>query len=487
MPRRRWLIALLGLLVGLAGCATNPVTQEQDFVLMSEERELELGEELHPRILKQFDVYDDEALQDYVSRLGQEVAANSHRSDIDYTFTVLDSPQVNAFALPGGYIYITRGIMAYFDSEAELVGVLGHELGHVTARHSVQQYSANMATSILGGILLSASDAGRAGARLFQTVQLAAMRGYSREHELQADRLGAQYLARTGYDSEAMLGVVRILADQEAYERQRAQEEGREPRTYHGVFSTHPDNDQRRQEVIREAKAYEVESPRPDGRRAYLRMLDGMPFGAGTSQGKVVDHRFLHLELDAALEAPPEWTIENRPEKLIFRAPDEAALLEVTLGGVEDGTDARTLLKERAGRSRLERGRRFEAHGFDGYTAVARAASGRGAQLIRRVVVIKDGRAWYFAGASRKPDAFDRFDEAFLDIAGSLHRLTPAEREAAQPLRLRIVEADADTTYADLAQGVDGIEDPVGRLRLLNGDWPDGEPEAGRLIKAFAR
>ena len=477
------LAGLVVAVLALAGCATNPVTRKQDFVMLTESQEIALGKEYHQQILQQYDVYDDEALQDYVSRLGRKLARNSHRKDIDYTFTVLDSPQVNAFALPGGYIYITRGIMGYFNSEAALVGVLGHELGHVTARHSVQQYSANMATGILGSILIAATDAGRAGADLFQTVQLAAMRGYGREQELQADRLGAQYLARTGYDSDAMLDVIRILADQEDYERQRARAEGREPNVYHGIFSTHPENDRRLREVIAEAKQYELADPRPDGHAEYLRMIDRMTYGPGAGQGTVADHRFLHLELDAAIDAPADWTIDNQPQKVVFQAPDDAARLEVTLGEAKAGVSARRLLAQRVSGNRLERGRDFRAGEFDGHTGVIR----RQGRLIRYTVVLKDARAWYFAATSREPGAFDRYDDAFLDIAGSLHRLTAAERRQAQPLRIRVVEAGPGTTYEKLAEPIEGVEDPAGRLRLLNGDWPDGQPEAGRLVKTLAR
>ena len=415
--RYHWIPALAAILL-LAGCATNPVTGERDFVLMSEQQELALGAQYHEQLMEQrYDAYDDPDLQEYTSRLGQQLARKSHRPDIDYTFTVVDSPEVNAFALPGGYIYMTRGIMAYFNSEAEFAGVLGHELGHVTARHSVRQQSAATASSFLGNILLATTDAGAGAANLFQTVQLAAIRGYGREQELQADRLGAEYLARTGYDPEEMLGVVGILADQEAYERQRAKAEGREPGGYHGLFSTHPENDKRLQEVIRAAKKYAPDDPRPDGREAYLEHIDGMTFGPSASQGAVVDGEFLHLELDAALKAPAEWTIDNQPQRVLFVAPDDAAALQVTLGKADSGAQPRRLLEERIGQAELERGRRFEANGLSGYTGVIRGRTEQGPRILRHVVLIKDGRPWYFVATSRDTAAFDRFDDRFLDIA----------------------------------------------------------------------
>ena len=485
--RFAWL-APLALILLLSGCATNPVTGERDFVMMSEQQELSLGQQYHKQLMdQQYDVYDDPELQEYMSRLGQRLARKSHRPRIDYTFTLVDSPQVNAFALPGGYIYITRGIMAHFNSEAEFAGVLGHELGHVTARHSVQQQSASTASSIVGNILLASTDAGAGAGNLFRTVQLAAIRGYGREHELEADRLGAEYLARTGYDPEKMLGVVRILADQEDYERRRAEAEGREPNIYHGVFSTHPDNDARLQEVIRAADKYAADDPRPSGREAYLKRIDGMTYGPGASQGAVVDREFLHLELDAALEAPPEWRIDNQPRRILFRAPEDAAALQVTLGKKDTETAPRRLLENRIGEAELERGRRFDANGLSGYTGVVRARTQQGPRILRHTVLIKDGQPWFFVATSRDPDEFDRFDERFLDIAASLSSLTAAQKRAAQPLRLKVVRADANTTYKGLARGVDGVEDAANRLRLLNGDWPDGEPHEGELVKTLVR
>ncbi|MEJ2114697.1 MAG: M48 family metalloprotease, partial [Gammaproteobacteria bacterium] len=199
-------ILLLGSLF-FAGCATNPVTGKQDFVLMSEEQEINLGKQAHQEVMKQYRPYNNPALQSYVEGLVDELGKKSHRSNLVYHVTVLDSPQINAFALPGGYLYITRGIMAYMNSEAELAGVLGHELGHVTARHGVRQQSAGTIAGILGagvGILTGSNQA----AQVANVGSTALIRGYGRNHELEADRLGAEYLANVGYDPQEMLKVV---------------------------------------------------------------------------------------------------------------------------------------------------------------------------------------------------------------------------------------------------------------------------------------
>ncbi|MDZ7748144.1 MAG: M48 family metalloprotease [Halofilum sp. (in: g-proteobacteria)] len=479
---------VLALSALVAGCATNPVTGDSDFVLMSEEREIALGKDYHQQLLERYRRYDDPELQRYVERIGQRLATQSHRPGLDYHFTVLDDPAVNAFALPGGYVYITRGIMAYFDSEAALAGVLGHEIGHVTARHSVQQHSAATASSVLGTILLAGAGAGRAGAELFQTVQLAAIRGYGREHELQADRLGAQYLARAGYDPEQMLEVIAILADQEAYEVARARAEGRAPDTYHGIFATHPENDARVQRVVRAARRYRADEPRPAGHAEYLRMIDGMSFGPGTAQGVVDDHRFLHLELDAALAAPDGWTIDNRPERLVLRAPEDAFQIVVTLRmlGDADTRDPRALLRERLGGAHRVNGAAVGGGRYPGWSAVTVQRTRAGERRVRHAVVVKDDQAWYFAGVSRAGDGFGQLGRALRTTVNSLHALSADERRRARPLAIHVVEVRPGQTWADLAAAVPGrVDDPVARLRLLNGDYPDGEPAAGRLVKTL--
>ncbi len=257
---RTWRNVIVAALVvcagnGLSSCAVNPVSGRSDLVMMSESQEIAVGRDTHPKIIEQYGVYDNPALQAYVQKIGAGVAATSHRSNLIYRFTVLNGTEVNAFALPGGYVYITRGLLAYINTEAELAAVLGHEIGHVTARHAVRQQSAATVTGLLGSVL--AAGVGIQGAQdVVNVLGSALLQGYGREHELEADRLGAEYLARSGYDPQAMIDVIGILKNQEQFEVQQAKEEGREPHVYHGVFASHPSNDQRLQQVVGAANQY---------------------------------------------------------------------------------------------------------------------------------------------------------------------------------------------------------------------------------------
>lgn len=260
----------------LAACSTNPVTGKKDFSLISKDQELAMGAEAHKSVLKQSKRLNNPRLQAYVNNIGQMLARKSHRNNIPYKFTVLEDPSVNAFALPGGYIYITTGLMAYLNSEGELAGVLGHEIGHVTARHGAQQQSAGVASAILLQIL--SKKAGASATKSLGQLSTALIRGYGRDHELQADRLGAEYLARVGYSPQNMLDVIGVLKAQEEFSKYQARQEGRQPPSYHGVFSTHPSNDQRLKTVVNEARKIGTAGTRSPNHNGYLRQINGLKY-----------------------------------------------------------------------------------------------------------------------------------------------------------------------------------------------------------------
>ncbi|MGH8719237.1 MAG: M48 family metalloprotease, partial [Burkholderiales bacterium] len=323
-------VFLAALLLLLSSCAQNPVTGGRDFVMLSAEQEIKAGQEADPQIRRQFGVYEDAELQEYVNEIGQKLAKASHRPDLDWHFTALDSPDINAFALPGGYIYLTRGILAYLNSEAELAAVLGHEIGHVTARHSVQQMSKAQAAGIaavLGSIFVPELRSA-AGQQAINAIGGALLAGYGREDELEADRLGAQYLARNGYDPQAMVRVVSALKDQELFDAEIAKQEGREPRRYHGLFATHPDNDTRLKEVVAEAGKVAA-TGREENRAAYFKHIDDVIFGDSAAQGIVRDGGFYHADLGLALKFPKGWRIRNTPAKVQAQNAKGDAVMEL--------------------------------------------------------------------------------------------------------------------------------------------------------------
>ena len=479
----RALLRVLPLLVLLLapGCATNPVTGGTDFVLMSEDQEIALGRKLHPQILKQMPAYEDPALARYVRSVGERLAETSHRPGLIYRFTVLDSPDVNAFALPGGYIYVTRGILAYLNSEAELAAVLGHEIGHVTARHSVRQYTAATTTSLLGAVIAGATGV-RAAGDLASIAGTAIVRGYGRKHELEADRLGAEYLARNGYDPRAMLRVIGVLKDQEAFERKRAKEEGREPRVYHGLFATHPDNDRRLQEVIAAAGRLGT-GPARDGRDTYLDAIEGLVFGDSEREGVRRGNRFYHLALDFALTFPPGWRIDNLPDRLVARTPKGDGMLQFTMTDLNKRIPPRQFMIRRLGLRDLRYGEAIRLGELEGYTAIAEVNTAKGRLPLRHVVLYRGDKALVFTGgADRSADPF-RYDADILRTVRSFHALSPEERVLARAQRIHVIRATAGTRFADLARNSPIPDHPEAQLRLINGYYPGGEPRPGERIK----
>lgn len=469
------------LLASLAACATNPVTGNPNFVMMSEEQEIALGRENDPKIKAQFGVYDNAKLQAYVQKVGERVAANSHRPQLVYRFAVLDSPDVNAFALPGGYIYITRGILTYLNSEAELAAVLGHEVGHVTARHSVRQYSAATAGQVAAAILLRTP----AAQNLFNVIGSALLSGYGRDHELEADRLGAEYLARNGYNPDAMLEVIGVLKNQEEFEKERAKAEGREPRIYHGTFATHPSADQRLQEVVAEARQHAKPVKAQVGRDEYLQHLDGIRFGDSPKQG--VRHRsaFYHRDFNLAMKFPEDWRVENAPDNVSAISPSQDAVIQVRTQDLNKKVAPEEFLKGLLKGSRLKSAGPVEGANLPSYTGIAPLTTPFGRRDARVSVIYHENRAFLFLAAAKTDVAAAKYDTEFLSAARSLHALKPEEKKLAEGLRLKVVRAGPGDTFAKLAAKSPVTNYGESVLRLINDKFPSGEPVAGEAIKTI--
>ncbi len=474
-------LLLITVLANLAGCATNPVTGDQDFVLMSEQEEISLGRNYHKQILQEMPAYKDPALTAYVNQVGQRVARVSHRAELDFHFTVVDSPQVNAFALPGGYVYVNRGLLAYLDSEAELAAVLGHEVGHVTARHGVRQQSASTAAGVAGAIL-QATTGVQGSQDLFNVFGKAILSGYGREHELESDRLGAQYLARAGYDPQAMLDVIGVLKNQEIWAKQLAREKGTAPANYHGVFASHPDNDRRLQEVVGEASHLKTSNTPRIGRQEYLQQMEGLTYGPGEDEGVVRGNRFLHKPLNFGLTFPERWKIANQTDRLIATDPGQKGFIEITIDPRPAKLTPARFMKKK-GLKDLRGGSAFKVGKFSGYTGTAPVKISQGQRLARFTVLFDDNNAFLFSGVSIDPRQRQKFDKQFLAIARSFRRLSAAERKQASARHLHLVKAKAGTRMADLARKSPLREHAEEQLRLLNNLYPEGEPEAGQTLK----
>ena len=468
-------LVFLFLILSLSGCAVNPVTGKQDFVVLSEEQEIQMGREYNAQILRQYQIYEDEKIQNYVQSIGESLAKKSHRPNLIYRFTVLDSPEINAFALPGGYIYINRGLMAYMSSEEELAAVLGHEIGHVTARHSVRQYS----QAQLMGVLSAAIEinSGRTAGDLANLASGALLSGYGREMELEADDLGAQYIYQDGYSPQGMYDVLAVLKDQEIYSKKVAKQRGIEPRNYHGVFASHPSNDKRLQEILDNVSQNFVKGTNKS-KSNYLAMIEGMVFGDSQQAGVTRGNEFFHGPLNLYLSSPENWEIINNANSLIFNAPFGEATLQVTLEDLNFVESPEDYLKRFVRNTTDEEVLMID--GLSGFTA----KTYRSGRTTRMAVIFKDDKAYQFIAYLKDRDGdFSSYDLQFMNIIKSLRSLTEKELKYSQPLRIKTYKVRQGETYESIASTSSITLNAEDQLRLLNGDYPDKELTVGRVIK----
>ncbi len=481
MVNRICLVILI--LVFSAGCSINPVTGQQDFVLMSEQEELALGRQHSRQVMKTYRLYDNPALQQYIQLVGDRVARVSHRQSLIYRFTLLDSPQVNAFALPGGYIYITRGLLAYLNSEAELAAVLGHELGHVTARHSVRQHSLSTATHLIGGLIAAASGVQGAG-QLSNILGTSIVRGYGREHELEADGLGADYLRKAGYSAAAMRSVIAVLKNQELFDKKLAAEQGREPRAYHGVFSTHPDNDTRLQQVLGHVGPVVNSSGTQKQDVFFLKKIEGLTFGDSEKDGIIRGRRFYHPELNFKLDFPNDWLISNKPDSITAITPNNDAFMQLRLEDLNKKITPREFLEKRLGLKERLSEAPFKLGELSGYQAITTGKTPYGQGRVRVVVLFDGLRAFIFYAAAKQPDKFVRVDRQVLESIKSFSSLDDKDRRVAKALKIKLVKVDRHRRSIKMLAKNSPITHHVGdQLRLLNNLFPNREPKLGDLIK----
>ena len=306
-----------------AGCATNPATGERELSLIGERQEIEMGREADQQIVASLGVYDDPELQAYVDRIGQELAAASERPDLPWTFRVLDDPTVNAFALPGGFIYITRGILSHLTSEAELAGILGHEIGHVTARHSVNQISKAQLTQLGVGIgMVLVPELRDFGGLANVGMQLLFLK-HGRDDENQADALGVRYMTRLDYDPRELADVMAML--ERSSEMQQGS--GRIPEW----LSTHPDPANRIEHIGEITARLQADlSPFLVRRDPYMDRIDGMVFGMDPREGYFEENTFYHPELRFRIAFPRGWQTANMKQAVQAVAGSEDAVMGLT-------------------------------------------------------------------------------------------------------------------------------------------------------------
>ncbi len=475
-------LAAMAAALSLAGAPAAAADEKP----RKDSKDVQTGKQMHVMFTRQMGVHNDLELQDYVQRVGEKLAAVSEMPDLDWHFTIIDTDDVNAFATMGGYVYISRGILPYFQDEADLAAVLGHEIGHITAEHLKKQNRKGMisglasaATAIFTGMPALADLTSMAGQAIIS--------GYGREAELEADRLGATYLAKAGYDPEAMINVISTLKDQDTFERERARLENRDARLYHGVFASHPDNDTRLKEAVALAgRRPDTATGDTSNRVGYLQAINGLPVGSSARQGMVRENRFYHADMHFTLAFPKGWQVVNQPNQILAIAPRKEHYIEIrTQSPPADLTDPRDFALRGLANKRLSRAESLDINGLKGWTGVVRGDPSPFGQssTVRYVIIYYGNLMWVFKGASRSGVEAPAGDPFFLSTANTFRRMRANEFALAEPYRLRILRAGEGTTMEALAADSPIQKYPLQQLRLFNKLYPDGEPETGDLVK----
>lgn len=306
-------------------CSVNPVSGKRQLMFVSEQQEIALGTQYDPQVLSTFGVYQDEKLQAFIKTKGAEMGQISHRPDLPYHFKVLDSPVINAFAVPGGFIYLTRGILAQLNNEAELIGIMGHEMGHITARHTAQQMTKQQVAQVLlvGGMIASKEIRQIADAAM-QGMQLLFL-SFSRENEREADKLGVEYSSKIGYDAHKMADFFQVLQ-----RMQLGADQGGIPT----FMSTHPDPGDRYNDVNQRATRWQDSLKLANwlvNQDAYMKMIDGIVYGEDPRQGYVEGNTFYHPGLKFSYPIPEGWKTVNSPLQVQMAPSDGKAVMVFTM------------------------------------------------------------------------------------------------------------------------------------------------------------
>jgi len=484
---RRPLAVLLAFALLMSGCASvvNPVTGQAERTVMDEPTEIAEGEKAHAQVMAEYGAYPDAQLQAYVNALGQRLAAQSHRSQLKWTFTVLDSPEVNAFALPGGYVYVTRGILAYMDNEADLAGVIGHEIGHVTARHGAQRATRQqtaglgvLAATVLGAVL----GVGDLASQVSQSVAAGYIASYSRDQESQADRLGAEYLARNQLDPQHMVEVIGVLKQQELFAADNARAQGREP-PGHDWLASHPSNDQRLQDIKTIAAGYHG-TYGDDGRVRYQQAIQGLVFGDSAAQGVTRGRNFYHEPLGIALTAPQGWAVRNSAQAILLVNASEDAALAVQLTPPKAGRSHDEIVRNLFQPAQL-RSEHFTLNGLQASRYAGTRVSGQGQTQGFNATVVSGPhqQAYVLRQMGRDAATLQRNVASLREAESSFRALGAADRAAAKPWLLQW-QPYPRGGFAELAQRSPLPSETAERqLRLINGVYGGVDPKPGERVK----
>ncbi len=464
---------VLAVYLAAASCAINPVTGKRELSLISEQEEIALGRETDGDIRAQFGVYQDPALEGYIAAAGKALSARTHRPGLPYSFAVLDSPVVNAFAVPGGYVYVTRGILALMSSEAELAAVLGHELGHINARHSVRRMSEMMLvqTGLAVGSAVNETFAKLSG--IAGTGIGLLFLKFSRDDERQADALGVEYSRAGGYDPGGMIPFFQAL------EKMGDLSGGQ---SLPGFLSTHPltaERIQNAKDMLTSEDSRLARNP-----ESYLKKIENMVYGEDPRQGFVEGGAFYHPLLKFRFAVPAGWKLENTASRVTLASGDGNGA--VLLQAEKSGEALEEYARKRSGAlkdGRLLGETAVTINGLAGYEQTFSLSQAAGEALNVRLSFIRKGDMVFTFSALSPAARFSGFEAEFRAITGSFRELTDPAFLNRSPKRVRLVRADGKQSLQEIFRK-EGLPDALHpTFSIMNGLELKGIPERGRWVK----
>ena len=489
-PRKIFSAALVfaAASVALAGCnyATSPATGRQFLSPVSESQENQIGAEEHPKILAEFGgAYTEKPnLNAYVNQLGQTVAANTERKDVKYTFTVLNSEEINAFALPGGYVYITRGLLTLANNEAEVAGVLGHEVGHVTARHTAERMGKQQQASILATLgvaaatLLGGDTAGQLATGVAQEGSEVYLGQYSQSQEFEADSLGVRYLTKASYDPQAMASFLDSLNNETRLE---AKEAGNEAAAdAYSMKQSHPRTPDRVQRAIAEANV-PVANPLVN-RDRFLEQIDGMIWGPDPRDGVIKGTTFIHPSLKFAFDAPKGMKLQNSPDAVVGKGNNAVMMFDLA-PTAPSGALTQYIASQWQEGATISDVQSFQVNGMEAATGVAKGTINDTPVAIRMVAIRQNAKLVYRFLYATPPDNFNAADKQFIASAQSFRGISAQDTAGYAPKRIRVVTVKSGDTIASLSKQMQVDEAPADWFRVLNHLGADAELQAGQKVK----
>ena len=474
---RRWVAVALGaaaLAATPAGCARNPVTGKQELALISESQEIEMGRQSAQQVAQQIGLVDNPELQAYVQQVGAKLAAASERPNLPWTFKVVDDASPNAFALPGGFIFVTRGLLDLMDSEAELASVVGHEIGHVTARHTVSQMSkAQVAQIGLGVAMILKPELQQFGDIAGQGLQLLFLK-FSRDDENQADALGFRYAFNQGYDVREMADVFASLDRISA----RSGEKGKLPEW----LQTHPDPGNRIKKT--EQRIAALNRPLTGltvGEATYMQHVQGLVYGENPRNGFFQGATFKHPDLRFQISFPSGWQAQNTPQAVIAVSPQQDAIIQLSFAQGSPTGAAQQFFSQQG----IQPLRSPTSESINGIPAVVGYFQ---AQTQQGVVgglasFLSYGGQTYQLLAYTPGQLLTQYDRIFAQTVGSFGPLNDPAALAVQPNRVNVIKLPQSMTLAEFNQRYPSPI-PIEDLAIINQvEGPTSQLSAGTFAK----